>query len=371
MKDLLKKLVQAESTSDSGELQTASILAEYLRRCGLDAKIDSWDDNRANMTVHLTSTGQTGALLFAAHLDVVPAGQAQWQYEPFSATEVDTRIYGRGAADMKGGITAAAVAIAEIAGSGAKLKGDIIFAATAGEESDSCGIKRFVKNYARRLPELAGVIIPEPTDFDIVTAHRGMCWLKITTFGKTAHGSMPHLGINAIESMNKVLNRLDVHSISQTTHPRLGSCSMSVNQIQGGKATNVVPDQCSINIDIRTIPGISHDQVTADMQGILDELASADENFKAQLDIIKDVPALQTDDNCEFVKAICQSTGIDKTTAVGFATDGPFMDTLNAPVVIFGPGKPEVCHKPDEYIDINDLEKAKNYYKDLITKFLA
>lgn len=369
MKTLLKKLIQANSTTEFGELQAAEVLCKYFAGSPIDAKIDLWDKNRANLIARFGSQGPT--LLFAAHLDVVPPGDAQWKYPPFDAIETDGCIHGRGSADMKAGITATAAAITEIANSGIKLKGRIIFAATAGEESDSCGIMRFVKEYGPTLPELTGVIIPEPTDFDIVTAHRGILWLKISTFGKTAHGSMPEMGINAIESMNDLLNRLRNYSIPQDLDPDMGTSSMSINQIQGGKATNVVPDSCSVNIDIRTPLGLCQEKVAQGFRDILAELTASSDKFKAQLDVIRDAPAMHTDEKCEFVKTICDSIGIEKTTAVGYATDGPFIAPLNAPIVIFGPGNSDICHKPDEYVEIADVEKAKEYYKELILKFLT
>lgn len=370
MKDLLKKLISAPSTLTDGELQAANTLAEFFADHGINAQVDNWVDSRANITAHLKSTGQKPALLFVSHLDVVPPGTAEWKYPPFEAIEADGRIYGRGSADMKAGLAAAAAAIAEITADKIELKGDLIFAATAGEETDSCGAKRFVAQNSD-LPAIAGIVIPEPTNFDIVTAHRGMLWLKITTKGKTAHGSMPHLGINAISAMNVVQNRLRDLQLPHTEHPRLGKCSMSINEIQGGKATNVIPDECTIKIDIRTVPGQKHEEIIAEFQKILDELKTTTENFQAEITADRSVEAMETDDNCDFVKTLCKVTGITETTAVGFGTDGPFLKPLNAPVVIFGPGKPQVCHKPDEYIDLADLDTAKQYYKNIILKFLT
>jgi succinyl-diaminopimelate desuccinylase len=371
VKDLLKKLVQAPSTLTDGELEAANVMAEFFAAHSINARIDNWLDSRANIIVHIKSAGQKPALLFAAHLDVVPPGGAEWKYPPFEAIEQDGRIYGRGSADMKAGIAAIAAAIAGIAADKTELKGDLVFAATAGEETDSCGAKRFVAQNSSLLPAIAGIVIPEPTNFDIVTAHRGMLWLKITTKGKAAHGSVPHLGINAISAMTIVQNRLEGLQLPHIRHPRLGGCSMSINEIHGGNATNVVADECMIKIDIRTVPGQSHREIIAEFQNILDELKTTVENFDAELAAVRSVEAMETSDSCEFIKAFCEVTGIAETTVVGFGTDGPFFKALNAPVVIFGPGRPDVCHKPDEYIDLADLEAAKEYYKNIILGFLT
>ncbi|MHC4193020.1 MAG: M20 family metallopeptidase [Planctomycetota bacterium] len=371
MMELLRQLVQAESTPEKGELAVAQIISQELARARIDARIDCWDRNRANLVAHVESTGHKDALLFACHLDVVPPGQAKWEHPPFAGIESDGRIYGRGSADMKGGIVATLSAIKQIVESGVKLDGDIILTAAAGEETDSCGAKRFVSSYKAKLPTLAGVVLPEPTDFEVVTAHRGMLWLEVITRGKAAHGSTPELGVNAITSMKAILDELENYKIVFQSHELLGGCSMSINTISGGEAINVVPDKCSIRIDIRTVPGQAHQAIVDDFQRILNKLEQENPEFDAQVRLVREVGALEADANNKFVKQFCSAVGVDKTKAVGFTTDGPHFATLGAPVVIFGPGNPGLCHKPDEYIEIADVEKAVGYYKDIILKFLS
>jgi len=200
-----------------------------------------------------------------------------------------------------------------------------------------------------------------------VTAHRGLLWLEVTTMGKTAHGSMPQLGINAISSMGLLLDELKEYAKS-----RLGEdCSMSVNKIAGGKAINVVPDRCTVGIDIRTGAKRSHQGIFDDVQKIVAKLKQENPEFDAEISIARDLDALDTDCDCDFVKRFCTVVGADTTKAVGFCMDGPFVAALGVEVVIFGPGEPELCHKPDEYIEIDDLEKAVEYYKNIILKFLT
>ncbi len=380
MKEFLRKLIQAETTAEKGELAAAEIISAELGLSGIDSRIDSWDGTRANITaqvnpapaagVGVKSAGRKGALLFACHLDVVGAGEASWKYPAFAAVESDGKIHGRGSADMKGGIAAAVTAIGQIADSGTKLGGDIILFGAAGEETDSCGTKRFVRNFGG-MPELAGVVIPEPTDFEIITAHRGMLWLKVTTKGKAAHGSTPQLGVNAIASMKALLGELENYEIPFEPHELLGGCSMSVNTITGGKAINVVPDKCDIGIDIRTLPAQNRQAIIADFEKMFAKLKRKNPQFDAQVSVVREVGALETDCRCDFVRDFCSAVGIRETRAVGFTTDGPYFASLGAPVVIFGPGNPELAHKPDEYIDIADVEKAVEYYKNIILKFLS
>jgi succinyl-diaminopimelate desuccinylase len=370
MKEFLKKLIQAQTTSETGELAAAKVISAEFARFGVESEIDSWESNRANIIARVKSSGKKPALLFACHHDVVGPGDAPWQYPPFGAVEADGKIFGRGSTDMKGGIAAAVTAVCKVIDTGTKLLGDIIFVAAAGEETDSVGAARFVKNCSW-LPELAGVIIPEPTDFAIVTAHRGMLWLEVKTAGKSAHGSAPELGVNAITSMRRFLNKLEEYEISDKFHELLGRCSISVNTIEGGKTLNVVPDKCVVGIDIRTIPGAGHRQIVADIKAIFEKLKSENSQFEAEVSIIRQVKSMETDSNSDFVKDFCASVGMDKTQAVGFTTDGPQFVSLGVPVVIFGPGKPHLCHKPDEYIEIADLERAVENYQKIITDFLT
>jgi len=370
--ELLKRLIATRPTAAEGELNAALVLAEYFAANGLACQLDTWDERRANLTVRVKAGGNRPGLLFATHLDVVPPGEAAWRHPPFEATEASGRIYGRGTADMKGGLAAAATAIVEAVKSGIALKGDVIFTAVAGEETDSRGARRFVEQYSGELAgRLAGVVICEPTRFDVITAHRGILWLEITTGGKTAHGSMPHLGVNAIMKMNRLLSRLDGFEIPHKPNPLLGGCSMSVNRIEGGKATNVIPDRCTAEVDIRTLPGQEHSEIIAEFERVFGELRADDPHFETRTSVIRSARALQTDPNCPFVKAFLDVMGVEKPIGVGFTTDGPHFVPLNAPIVIFGPGDPAVCHQPDEYIEIAAVEEGHRKYLRIIERFLA
>jgi succinyl-diaminopimelate desuccinylase len=366
----LKRLISVKSTLEVGELAVAQVVAEVASQRGLECHVDSWVGNRANILCKLRSSGEQPGILFLAHLDVVDADEKAWQTPPFEGIEKAGRIYGRGAVDMKGGLTAIIEAMGRISASGVRLKGDVYLAGVGGEETDSAGIERFVAHVGD-LGKLAGVIICEPTGLGIVTAHRGMLWVKITTFGKSAHGSMPHLGINAIESMLIAIEKVHQMDAGPVKHPRCGSGTMSINRIHAGTATNIIPDSCSAEIDVRVVPGQSTTTALERFTQLVSRLQGKDPKFKAKLDILKRCEALETDDNCQFVRSLCKATGIPGTMAVGFTTDGPWLTPLGVPIVIFGPGDPELCHKPDECIEIDLMEKAASYYQAAIMHFLT
>lgn len=366
MKDLLKKLVQADTTADKGEIEAAELIKAYLEKSSIGCEIDVWDGNRANVFSHIKSSGERKALLFVCHIDVVPPGNERWVNPPFSGIEKDGKIHGRGSVDMKGGTAGIVAAIKEIVESGCKLKGDLIFAATAGEETDSCGIKRFVDSFGRKMPALAGVIIPEPTSFKVITSHRGLFWVKISTRGRTAHGSMPHLGINAVCLMNSLFVELNEYKRGIAD-----GLSMSINTISGGKAINVVPDECVMGIDFRTTPEHTHGRIVADLEDIFSKLKKRYPDFNAEINIVRQVGPLDSGVEGKFIKDFCRIVGAREASSANYATDGPFVAGFSAPVVICGPGDAESCHKPDECIDFCEVEKAAGYYKELILKYLT
>ncbi len=370
MKELLKKLIRAKSTAEQGELKAAEVIEKEFAASGIKSQIDSWDNGRCNLFASIGSPQSGPAILFASHLDVVPAGDKDWQQPPFSPVEKQGVIYGRGAADMKGPIAAAVSAIKQIVEQGVQLKGQILFFAGAGEETDSCGTKKFMKNRDSQIKP-AGVIITEPTNFDVVIAHRGILWLEMETKGKPAHSSTPQLGVNAIKSMQVLLEKLDDYQGGAQQHEKLGHASMSVNKIEGGEAMNIVPQSCRVGVDIRTIPEQNHKQILADFSNIIDGLKTRLPNFDARLRVLRTVDALETNPTCDFIRKFCSAVQKKQTKAVEFTTDGPYFAAEGTPVVVFGPGKSDICHKTNEYISINDLEKGCNYYKNIILRFCA
>ncbi|MCU0915026.1 MAG: M20 family metallopeptidase [Planctomycetes bacterium] len=398
--ELLTELIQADSTPARGEAAAADVLARRFRRHGVECRVDHWDDNRANIIAHVKSAGVRPALLFVCHLDVVGAGDEPWTHPPFGAGEHNGRIYGRGAVDMKGPTAAAVAAICRTVDAQTPLAGDILFAATAGEETDSAGVLRFMQDYfggqttddrrhraddrsrrtqdnaiLRPLPSvlrnLAGIVIPEPTGLAVVTAHRGLFWLRITTRGKAVHSSMAERGVNAIGSMKRVIDELERYRIEYPPHPQLGRATLSINTIAGGEAMNIVPERCTLGVDIRTLPGQDPETIRYDFERILAQLTARVPQFEAGLTVERRAGAMETDPACDFVQAFCAAVGVDLTNAIGFTTDAPHLAPLGAPIVIYGPGNPKLCHEVDEHIEIADLQHGAGLFQNVIRRVLA
>jgi len=370
MKDLLKQLIQAESTVATGEAAAAEVIARHFHQHGIDRRIDRWDGCRSNVIAHVKTSGQRPALLFVCHLDVVAPGEEPWRHPPFEAVEDGGRIYGRGTVDMKGATASVVTAICEVVDAQTPLTGDIVFAATAGEETDSSGVLRFMQDRAW-LPELAGIVVPEPTDLAVVTAHRGLFWLKITTKGKAVHSSMAERGVNAIGSMKRALDELERYRIEFPPHPQLGNSTMSINTITGGEAMNIVPDRCTLGVDVRTLPGQDHEAIRYDFERMLAKLTAAVPQFEAELAVERSAAAMETDPDCEFVKTFCSAVNVDLTNSIAFTTDAPHLAPLGAPIVLYGPGNPKLCHQVNEYIEIADLQESVTLFQSVIGEFLT
>lgn len=367
---LLSQLINAPSTQTDGELATAMVLKSFFEGSGIGTKIDVWNDNRANFTATLRGkSSELPSLIFFSHLDIVPADGKQWLSPPFEADQRNGRVYGRGAVDMKGPMAAAAVAMKQLALTGYKPECDIILACTAGEETDSCGIIKMIESKCSPFSNAAAIIVTEPTDMSVVVAHKGILWLEITAIGQSAHGSAPHLGSNAVHKLCKLVTELQQLDLGTAPHPKLGANTLSVNAIKGGVATNVIPDICRIEVDIRLLPGQRAQSVIARINELIDNLKKQDPKFITQLKVIRDVPAFETDEESSFVQKLCDMLG-KKPEPINFTTDAPYLTFLNCPTVIMGPGDPGLCHKPDEFIEIDHYKNAVDTYTNIIRNLM-
>jgi succinyl-diaminopimelate desuccinylase len=364
---LTQALVRLRTINPPGdEARAAEFVAQRLRQAGMFADLVPHEEaGRASVVGGLRGQGECPALLFSGHLDTVPAGD-NWEHDILAAEITDDKIWGLGTTDMKSGVAAMLVAMEAIKHAGCRLKGDLLFAGTAGEEVDSMGAQRLVEQ--QKLGNVGFMVIGEPTANRVFTAEKGVLWLEVRTKGQTAHGSMPHLGINAIMHMTQLLQALEAEKIPYQVHPLLGDFTMNVATITGGVKTNVVPDACHVTIDMRTVIGQDHQQILDTVRQLIDRLCAEDATFHAEVRAITErVPLDIPFDNAQvqaFVRVRDQVTGqVSQPSAATFATDGSvFVPAYNAPMVICGPGLPEKAHQPNEYVEISKLVEAARIY---------
>lgn len=366
--EFLRQLIQIDSVNPPGnERLVADQIAERAKRSGLESEIIMLDENRANILVHLKGKGSKPALVFSGHLDTVPAGEIPWKAGPFSGEEIDGKIFGRGASDMKSGVAAMIESMISLHTEGTELPGDIIFAGTAGEEVDCLGAQAFVDE--KVLSDAGAMVIGEPTSGEVFIAHKGTLWLEIVTYGKTAHGSMPDQGINAIVHMNEIINRLQKYSFSYAQkHHLLGEPTLNISTIAGGIKTNVVPDRCVLTVDIRTIPEMEHKQILREIQAILDELESTTGHFRAEVRVVNDRQSVFTARNHPLVDTAVRTNQeikgfFSEPKGVNYYTDGSvFGPATGLPIIIYGPGGEKLAHQPNEYVEVDKFLESIQYY---------
>jgi succinyl-diaminopimelate desuccinylase len=354
----------------------AEFLARELERRGFAAQLTEISPGRANVTARLRGSGDAPALLFNGHIDVVPPGEVPWKHPPFGAQVEDGRLYGRGSADMKGGLAAMLVAMEALAASGRRLKGDVIFSAVADEETSATGSIRLVSDGL--LKGVGAVVIGEPTGFHVYIAQKGTFWLEVETLGVTAHGSMPHLGRNAIMDMQAVLEEMANIDMPEGPDPLLGRATLNVGMIHGGVGPNVVPDSCRASLDIRLPAGVSQTGMMQELEAAVARAGTRRPGLTARIRNTGSRVAVATTAGERIVQlgiALCKEQlglSLQPQSTPGFATDASVLcSDPPIPYVIIGPGREELAHKPDEYLLIDDYMKAIVLYATIAERYLG
>jgi succinyl-diaminopimelate desuccinylase len=370
-----QELVRIKSVNPPGdELQAAEYVASVLKRIGLEVELIKHSPTRASVLARLKSSRRKPALLYNGHLDTVPVGSEKWIHDPFEGVVSEGKIWGRGAADMKGGLAGLLVSAKALVEAKISLQGDLIIAATAGEEVDSLGASAVAGR--PDLGPVQAVVIPEPSFNDIYVAEKGAFWLELTTQGKTAHGSMPEVGRNAILMMMTLINELGKMSFPYKEHPLLGGLTLSVNTISGGVKTNVVPDQCVITVDMRTVPGQDHRAILKQVEDLIAELSRRTPDFKAFVKVTNDRAPVETSPDeaavrtfTDIVAEVAGERPVPK--GVRYYTDAvAFVPVLKAPMIICGPGDAKMAHQPNEHAEVSKLIQAAQIYTLAAAKLL-
>ncbi len=360
-------LVRIKSVNPPGdELETAEYVASTLRKIGLDVELIKHSATRASGLARLKGSGQKPALLYNGHLDTVPVGVEKWVHEPFGGEIAEGRVWGRGASDMKGGLAAMMAAVKALAEAKVPLRGDLILAATAGEEADSLGAQAI--STIPNLGPVQAVVISEPSSNDIFIAEKGALWLEVTTHGKTAHGSMPEQGRNAVMMMVKLIDALEKQAIPYRQHPLLGGFTRSVNTIAGGVKTNVVPDSCVVTIDMRTVPGQDHRTIVKQTEDLIVDLSRRIPEFNASVRITNDHAPVETSPQepvvQSFAEVVADVMGAKPVPqGVAYYSDAvAFVPVLKAPMILCGPGEAKLAHQPNEYVEIARLVQSARIF---------
>ena len=414
VKELLQELIRRPSVNPAFPAADSSNLGESAITNFLEIFFDNNDIQWSRQSVHhdrdnliavfrTSDTPSTaGPMLWEVHQDTV--GVEGMTIDPFAGLEAQGRIWGRGACDVKGTMAAMLTALHRVSCSGEQLPRPIVLAMTINEERGFTGVKALRRLWsddeavaAAEASNLSGplsfkeirslgpsfALVAEPTLLDVVVAHKGGVTWQCHTHGKAAHSSRPECGINAISAMARIVEavqRYDVEVLRRRgPHPLCGLPSAVVSTIQGGAGANTVPDHCVIDIDCRLLP---HEQPAEARQALIDYLAAATEGTDAT--ITHDPPAnqcvgLRDDNNHQWARSIASivdSLGAELTgtgspdrssqlIGVPFGTDAWVLSEAGIPTVVFGPGSIEQAHTDDEWIEIDQLERAVEIFSRL------
>ncbi|HUQ54678.1 M20 family metallopeptidase [Lentzea sp.] len=365
---LTRELLRIDTTNPPGnEREAAEIALAYARNSGLTGDLHPLDGGRANLHLVLRGKGEQEPIMYCGHLDTVPLGTARWTRPPHAAeVDEDGVLWGRGAVDMKGGLAAMLAGIATLARTGTRPPGDVHFLATAGEEVDCAGAR--AARDRGLLEGVGGLVIAEPTDLELVVAHKGALFLEFVTHGRAAHGSMPDQGVNAITHMTALLARLSALDLGSVTDPLLGGATTSVGTIRGGSVVNIVPDRCSAQVDLRSVPGVDHAVVLSRIQSMLDELGSTLPGFDAKVAVTGDYAAVGTDPGEPLVQAARDVLeGVlgrpPRISGVSYFSDASVLQPgTGLPTVLCGPGDPNLAHQTDERVHVDALDRAAEFF---------
>ncbi len=373
--NLLSDLVAINSVNPdlvqggAGESDIADFIAAWGRENNLEVHVQEAAPMRPNVILIARGGGGGKSLMLNAHTDTVGVSDMDAPFQPLIR---DGRLYGRGAYDMKSGLAASMLAVK--AAQGMALSGDVMLSAVVDEEYGSIGTEALVAQWERWQCDAA--LIAEPTELDISIAHRGFVWVDIETVGIAAHGSRPHLGVDAIAKMGKVLVALDAHDRAMRanrTHALLGSGSLHASLIRGGEEISMYPAHCQLQVERRTIPGETLESVEAETQGILDEIATADPDFNARVRATFARSPYHIEPTHPLVQQLKRIAEARLGRAVSLIGSSWWMDSAlfgeaGIPTVVLGPAGAG-AHAIEEWVDLASVERCRDIYIDLIADF--
>jgi succinyl-diaminopimelate desuccinylase len=351
--ELTQELVRTRTVNPPGdEEKAASLLGARLEAAGLEVTAHELAAGRTSLVARTRSRGERPALCLTGHLDTVPLGRADWSRDAFAAEIDGDRLYGRGTSDMKGGTAAIVVAAERVAALGEGAAG-LELVLCAGEETGCEGALALTGSLGR----CGAVLVAEPTTNYPCVAHKGVVWADAVARGKTAHGSMPHLGENAVYKLTRAVTRLEDFSLEADEHPLLGRPTVSLGTFSGGININSVPDYATAGIDVRTVPGMSGDAVLAALRERLGE------DVELESRVVLD--PIDTDPGDEWVREVFEIMAplIGETPeprGLAYFTDAAALSAAygTPPTIICGPGDAEQAHRTDESCSVAALEAS-------------
>jgi acetylornithine deacetylase len=373
--ELLRRLVAFDSVSRNGNLPIAEFIADYLDRPGIRIRRQpSPDESRVNLLALAgpdTDPASRTGLVLCGHMDTVPADEPEWESDPFTLTERDGALLGRGTADMKGFLALAMNRLTQA--DPERLRHPLGLLFTYDEELGTLGAEHYARAWEDPgwLPR--SVVIGEPTSLLAVRMHKGHLKILLTCRGVSAHSGYPHLGRNAIEPAARAITaladlraELEQERVPASVHfGPVPFVALNVGEVHGGAAVNVVPDRCEVSVGLRVLPGLRSVDL---VERVREAVARALPGEPFALEVSGDSPPFLIEEDRPLYRLICEEMGQGDTCTVAYATDAGWLQTMDYDCVIWGPGTIEVAHKPNESIPAAELREGGRRLERLIQR---
>lgn len=379
-KELLAELIRFPSVSSDSNIDVIYFAAQRLQDVGADVQLQfAPDGQKANLFATIGPARQ-GGIVLSGHSDVVPVTDQDWTHEPFMMTEQDGRLYGRGTCDMKGFI-AAAVAKAEDYAQ-RDLTRPVHFSFTYDEETGCIGAQALAEWLQERDIRPAIAIIGEPTMMQVIEGHKGCCEYTTHFHGRAGHGSMPDLGVNAVEYAVRYVSRLmELGEELKSRAPANGRfdppwTTINTGSLTGGTIHNVIPETASVQWEFRPVQNSDFTYVKSQTEEyvrsvLLPAMQSVDPTASITTEIMGEVVGLEPADVNEARDILMELTGSNQAGVVPFGTEAGIFSALGMSVAVCGPGSIEQAHKPDEFLAVDQLVKCLSMLDGLEANLVA
>ena len=341
----------------AGEAECVALLRRVLDDWGFRTEVHEALPGRPNLLARVGAARAPRRLMFSGHLDVV--GVDGMTHSPFEGEVRDGRLYARGAADMKGGVAAMCAAAWRAAQE--PLDGEIVVALTADEEYESVGTRTMLERGVRA----DAAIVGEPTRLEIMPAHRGFVWIEVEVSGRAAHGSRWDVGVDAIRHAGLLLSeldRVDAEELPRREHPLLGRASLHASTIAGGIGMSTYPDRCVVRLERRTLPGERGEDVIAEIERACAAVRARRPSFVAEVrllmtqgpsDVALDAPIVHA-----LTDALRACDEPVRVAGMSAWTDAALLNAAGLPAICFGPGDISLAHAAEEYIPLDEIDRA-------------
>jgi acetylornithine deacetylase len=373
--DILSRLVAFDTTSRGSNLELIAYVEDLLGRSGVPSRrIANADGTKANLWARI-GPDQPGGVVLSGHTDVVPVDGQAWTSDPFTLTRRDGKLYGRGSCDMKGFLALALAATPRLAAH--SLSQPVHLAFSYDEEVGCLGAPDMIAAIAADPRRPALVVVGEPTSMVAVSGHKGISTYRVTVTGREAHSSLTHLGVSANMAAIRLMGRLcdlaeDLKSAADAASPFVPKeATLTIGQIKGGTAVNILARECVFAFDLRTPPGVDPTAVLrpfyAEAEALDNELKAKAPEAGVKVERRSTTPAFAPEADGA-AEALARRLAGDNGPArvVSYAAEAGQFQGAGFSTVICGPGSIDQAHQPDEYVEVAQMERGAAFMTRLI-----